>query len=326
MKKINFGIIGCGDVTEIKSGPAFYKVEGSNLLAVMRRDEEKLIDYAKRHGIPKYSTNYMDLMKDKEIDAIYIATPPHMHLFYATEAAKHHKAVYVEKPMALTVAECEEMIRVCNQYKVPLFVAYYRREHDRFKKAKSMIDLREIGEVMSFNYLYSTNVPPLDKNRDWLMDKSIAGGGLLYDIGSHMIDIIMFLFGDLQMATGISSNISGTYEVNDITTGILKFKNGVQGNVHLSFNALESRDELTIIGSRGSIKMSIMSNDFTLYITKEDESYEIPFEQLQHVQLPLIKRIVNTLLDKDDFDRTGIYGLKTQEVLEAFDNNKTWYC
>ena len=141
MTNIHFGIIGCGDVTEKKSGPAFQKLEGSTLYSVMRRNEEKLIDYAQRHGVDKYSTNYLDLLEDPDIDAIYIATPPEMHHFYTVEAAKHGKAVYVEKPMATTVAECEDMIKTCAQYKVPLFVAYYRRAQDKFQKTKNIMNL-----------------------------------------------------------------------------------------------------------------------------------------------------------------------------------------
>lgn len=320
---INFGIIGCGNVTEKKSGPAFQKIEGSNLLSVMRRDEEKLIDYANRHNVPKYSTNYLDLLKDEDINAIYIATPPNMHHFYTLEAAKYGKAVYVEKPMAMNVAECEEMIQACKDNQVPLFVAYYRREHDRFKKIKELIASNEIGEIRSFNYFYTSKLPSGDPNRSWLMTKEIAGGGLLYDIGSHMIDIMIYIFGDVKMAAGISSNQSGALNVNDVTSGILQFKNNIQGSIQLSFNTNETRDELTIIGSHGSIKCSIMLSDFTLHVTKNDTSYELSFPDLEHVQLPLIKRVVNTLLGKDTYDTTGIYGLRTQEILETFENSTT---
>ena len=322
MKKINFGIIGCGDVTEKKSGPAFQKVEGSKLLAVMRRNEEKLIDYATRHNVEKYSTNYLDLLKDKDIDAIYIATPPNMHHFYTLEAAKYGKAVYVEKPMAISVVECEEMIKVCKDNNVPLFVAYYRREQEKFKKAKEIILSGEIGEVRAFNYLYTSKIPDIEPNRNWLVTKEISGGGMLYDIGSHMIDIIIYFFGEINMATGISTNQSKVFGVNDVTTGILEFKNKVQGSIQLSFNGNESKDELVIIGSEGTMKLSIMSND-NLIVTKNDKTYEFSFDAMEHVQMPYIKRVVDTLLGKDNYDATGIYGLKTQEVLEAFENSRT---
>lgn len=322
MKEINFAIIGCGDVTEKKSGPAFQKIEGSNLVAVMRRDEEKVKDYAKRHNVPKYTTDYLELLKDENIQAVYIATPPNMHHFYTLEAAKYGKAIYVEKPMAMSVVECEEMIKVCKEYNVPLFVAYYRRGHDKFKKAKEIIDTKEIGEIRSFNYLYTSKTPTIDPNRAWLLTPEISGGGMLYDIGSHMIDLITYLFGEVEMASGISTNQSRVFDANDVTTGILKFKNHVQGSIQLSFNGNENRDELVIIGSSGSLKFSIMSNE-NIIVTKNGKIYEISFDDMEHVQLPYIKRVVDTLLERDNYDTTGIYGLRTQEVLETFNNSKT---
>lgn len=322
MKEINFGIIGCGDVTEKKSGPAMQKLEGSNLAAVMRRNEEKLIDYAKRHNVPKYSTDYMDLLNDDNIDVIYVATTPNMHHFYTLEAAKHGKGVYVEKPMAVSVDECKEMVKVCKDNNVPLFVAFYRREHKKFKKVKEMIYSNEIGEVRSFNYFFTSKTQVIDPNRPWLTTGEISGGGMLYDVGSHMLDLITFLFGEVKTATGISTNQSKAYKINDVTSGIIKFKNNIQGSIQLSFNGSENRDEMVIVCSNGTLKFSLMTND-NLTIIKDDKTYEISFEDMEHVQMPYIKRIVDTLLGKDDFDTTGIYGLRTQELIETFDNSTT---
>jgi predicted dehydrogenase len=288
----------------------------------MRRDKEKLIDYARRHNIKKYTTDYLDLLRDETVDAVYIATPPNMHHFYTLEAVKYGKAVYVEKPMALTVSECEEMIRVCRDKNVPLFVAYYRREHEKFRKAKALVDSLEIGEIRAFNYLYSSNEPVVNPERAWLLSKEVAGGGLLYDIGSHMIDTLIYLFGDVEMATGISSNQSKTFQVDDVTTGMIRFRSGVQGSLQLSFNGNERQDQLTIIGSKGTLKLSIMSND-PLTLIKDDMNLEFGFDDMEHVQMPLIKRVVDTLRGKDFLDATGIDGLRTQEILETFSNSTT---
>lgn len=319
IKAINFGIIGCGDVTEKKSGPAFQKLEGSNLLAVMRRDEAKLIDYARRHKVPKYSTDYLDLLKDENIDAIYVATPPSMHRFYTLEAAKYGKAVYVEKPMAMSVEECKEMLRVSREYQIPLFVAYYRREHEKFKKAKEIITSGEIGELRAFHYIYTCKTPQIDKSRAWIFSKE-ESGGLLYDIGSHMIDMILYLFGEVKWASGISDNQSKDFKVNDVTTGMIKFKNGTQGSLQLSFNGNRSRDELLVIGSKGTLILSILSND-AITVIKEDKKSTISFPDTEHVQMPYIKRVVDTLLGKDNYDTSGLYGLRTQEILETFENS-----
>lgn len=319
---INFGIIGCGDVTEKKSGPAFQKLEGSTLYAVMRRNEEKLKDYAQRHGVDNYSTNYLDLLEDPTIDAIYIATPPEMHHFYTIEAAKHGKAIYVEKPMATTVAECEDMIETCKKYGVPLFVAYYRRAQDKFQKVKKIIDSHALGDIRSFHYKYTSPLPDLDPERSWILNKKVAGGGLLYDIGSHMIDMLLYLFGDVKMATGLSTNQSQFAEVNDNTSGFIQFKNGVQGSLQLTFNANHHQDELIIEGEKGTLVFSIMSNDpVTLYT--ENNTEEFAFEPIEHVEMPLIKRVVDTLLGKDEFATDGLYGLRTQEILETFENSES---
>ena len=133
MDRVRVGIIGCGKVTEMKSGPAFQKVPGSSLEMVMRRDEEKLISYAARHGVKRYTTDYRELLEDPGIDLVYVATPPDTHAFYTIEAAKRGKAVYVEKPMARTVKECRDMIKACGEAGTPLYVAYYRRGQPKLK-------------------------------------------------------------------------------------------------------------------------------------------------------------------------------------------------
>jgi len=322
MKIVGFGIIGCGDVTEKKSGPAFQKIEGSRLVAVMRRDAAKLADYARRHGVSKYSTNYMDILTDPEIDMVYIATPPHMHYFYTLEAARHGKDVYVEKPMSTSVRECRDMMDACQAHGVKLFVAYYRRGQEKFRRAKAIIDGGEIGQIRSFQYTYACPVPAFNKERAWLLSKKEAGGGLLYDVGSHMVDTLQFILGDVSMAAGISANISKTYDVNDVTSGFLRFSSGVQGAMQLSFHASESRDGVIIYGSEGSLRFSIMDME-PIVLTKNGVEEHFAFEPLEHVQLPYIRHVVRVLQGVEEDDTTGVYGLRTQEILEAFENNGT---
>lgn len=325
MKTIGFGIIGCGDVTEKKSGPAFQKIEGSKLVAVMRRDPIKLADYAVRHGVEKYSTNYLDLLTDPEIDAVYIATPPYMHHFYTLEAARHGKHVYVEKPMAITVQECREMMDACKAHGVKLFVAYYRRGQEKFRKIKEIAESGEIGQVRSFQYTYACPVPVFHKDRSWLLSKKEAGGGLLYDIGSHMVDTLRFVLGDVTMAAGISANISRAYDVSDVTSGFLQFADGVQGALQLSFHAAQNRDEAVIYGSEGSLRFSIMDMEPAV-LQKGGREERYAFEPLEHVQMPYIRHVVRVLQGIEEDDATGISGLRTQEILEAFEEGRAIGC
>lgn len=324
-RPLNVGIIGCGDVTEVKSGPAFQKILGSNLAYVMRRDEEKLKDYARRHGVEKYSTNYKDLLEDEDLDLIYIATPPHMHRFYTEQAAKAKKHVYVEKPMALTVKECEEMVEISKKEGVKLFVAYYRRGQEKFTSTKTIIENEIIGEIRSFQLLYTSTIPTFDPNRPWIYDEKVSGGGKFYDVGSHMIDLLLYLFGDVSYAKGISSNQSHAFDVSDVTSGIITFKNGVQGTVQMNFNAMENRDELLIIGSEGSITLSMMDLE-EVHINLADKGEEVNiFPSLDHVQMPMISDVIDTINGVEilyPLDDTGTYGLRTQEILETFRDSK----
>ena len=138
LNTVHWGIIGVGDVTEVKSGPAFYKSGYSELIAVMRRNAEKAADYAKRHNVPKWYSDGSKLINDPAVDAVYIATPPDSHASYAIEAMRAGKPAYVEKPMAKSYAECQEMLKVSEETGMPLYVAYYRRTLPAFLKAKEL--------------------------------------------------------------------------------------------------------------------------------------------------------------------------------------------
>lgn len=323
MERIRFGIIGCGKVTEVKSGPALQKAPGSSLEMVMRRDEEKLKSYARRHGVARYTTDYLELLSSPDIDAVYIATPPDMHAFYAIEAARHGKAVYVEKPMARTVNECREIVRVCGEMSVPLHVAYYRRGQPKFLKAKELLDSGVIGQARSFTYLYACSAPDPDPERPWLLDREKAGGGMLYDIGSHMIDIILFMLGEPLEVAGCSANLSHKYGTDDTSSALFRFASGVQGVMQLSFSAAEQTDRLWISGDKGSLALSIMSND-PIQLMKDGKTTDFHFDPLQYVQQPYIEKVVRSMLGIERIDSSGKSALLTQEVLEAIDLGRTW--
>lgn len=315
--KVVFGMIGCGDVTERKSGPAFRKLPQTELKWVMRRDRQKLEDYARRHGISHYTTEVMDILEDPEVQAVYIATPPHLHKYYAVLAAAHKKHVYVEKPMALTSEECRVMMKACREHGVKLYVAYYRRGQKKFLTVKNLLEEGVIGELRSFTYQYLRPVPKLDPNRSWLFQEETSGGGVLYDVGSHMIDLFLFLFGKPSLVSGMSGNLSGELSVEDVTTGFLKFQNGVQGTLNITASAGVRMDILTIAGSLGSVSFSIMDQEPVTLITS-GERQVIAFEEPLHSQMELISLVSDSILGRNSYDSSGENGLQTQEILEAF--------
>lgn len=320
---IGFGMIGCGDVTERKSGPAFQKIQGCSLEMVMRRDPRKLEDYARRHGVPRWTTDYRELLDHPAVDAVYIATPPDSHCFYALEAIRRGKPVYVEKPMALSAQEGRRMCAAAKEAGVPLFVAYYRRGQAKFLKARKLLETGAVGGLRSFSYAFAC--PPLtfDPARPWLMDRSLSGGGLLYDVGSHMIDMLLFLMGAPLEVRGISASLGRQHDAADTHSVTFRFQSGAQGAAQFSFSAAENRDELWISGSEGSLSLSVMSNG-PLTLRRPDGTRDFPFAPIEHVEQPFIERVVRSLLGEAGPDATGAGGLLVQELLEAIDGEREW--
>ena len=160
MKQINWGFIGCGEVTEKKSGPAFNEVMGSHVVAVFSRSEMKARSYAERQGIRKWYTDAQALVDDPDVNAIYIATPPSAHATFAIMAMRAGKPCYIEKPLAASYEDCVRINRVSEQTGIPCFVAYYRRYLPYFKKVKEIVDSGELGKILTVQVRFA--VPPRD--------------------------------------------------------------------------------------------------------------------------------------------------------------------
>lgn len=319
---IRWGIIGCGDVTEVKSGPAFNMAENSKLVAVMRRNGSMAEDYAKRHGVPKWYNSAEQLIHDPEVDAVYIATPPSSHKEYTLAAAEAKKPVYVEKPMALNYAECQEMIEKCETMQVPLFVAYYRRALPKFLKIREIISSGILGNISSVEISFLKRPSEKDMRREyhWRIDPAVAGGGYFYDLASHQIDILQFFFGEITSAAGYTINKSDLYKAEDVVSAAFKFSNNITGSGTWNFNSWKDEDVTVIIGDRGSITFSIFGND-PMTVETNSGKENILIENPRHIQLPLIQKIVNELLGRDFSPSTGYSGSETNRVMDWIFNS-----
>jgi len=320
MNKVNWGIIGAGDVAEIKSGPAFNKAANSRLIMVMRRNLEKAEDYARRHAVPGFANNTDDIFNNPEINAVYIATPPSSHAEYTIRAASAGKHVYVEKPMALTYAQCTEMIRACSEHGVKLFTAYYRRELEYFKKVKQLLEQEVIGSVKYAAIKLLLPPQKEDYNRNnlpWRVKPEIAGGGYFYDLASHQFDFLDYLFGPVESARGSSANQLNLYDTEDIVTASFKFKSGIIGSGAWCFTMENSRpvDRSEIIGSEGRVRFSFFQPE-PIEIIKSEESSTFSIDYPSHVQQPLIETVVKDILGQGKCVSTGISGARTNRVLE----------
>ena len=324
MKIINWGIIGCGDVCEKKSGPSFYKIEHSNLEAVMRRDPDKVKDYAMRHKVDKYYTDADLLIADPQVNAVYIATPPNTHMKYAIKAMQAGKPVYVEKPMGMNSAECEEMIRVSEATNQKLFVAFYRRALPYFLKVKELLESEVIGNVLTVEVKQYRSPRLSDltsSDHTWRVNKDIAGEGYFYDLAPHTLDILDFLLGEITDAKGFSANLGQFYEVKDTISAILKFKSGIIGSGRWCFvtSAQTDVDSIIITGTKGEIRFSTFAFSPILLLSDTvSESFDIPSPE--HIQQPLIQTIVDELRGVGKCPSTGVSGARTSRVMDLILN------
>ena len=315
MNKIKWGIIGCGDVTEVKSGPAFQKVNNSELVAVMRRNGELAKDYAKRHNVPKWYDDAQKLINDPDVNAVYVATPPSSHKEYTIMAAKAGKPVYVEKPMALNKRECEEMVKACKAAGVPIYVAYYRRALERFLKIKELVNTKTIGEVRYVNINFQDVVKESPANLPWRVDPNISGGGHFVDLASHMLDFLDYVFGPIKKEKGIASNQAGIYPAEDIVTGTFIFENGTQGIGTWCFSSFERVDHTEIIGDKGKITYSTFDAE-PIKLISEKGTIEFKIDYPQHIQQSLIQTVVDDLTGTGKCPSTGETGIRTTWVME----------
>ena len=307
MKTIRWGIIGCGNVTEVKSGPGFQKATNSELVAVMRRNGALAKDYAQRHGVPKWYDDGQTLIDDPDVDVVYIATPPDAHLAYTRMAAQAGKPVYVEKPMALNFAECQAMIDACTAANVPLWVAYYRRGMTKFNKAKELIAQDAIGDVRCVNVTFLQTVRPYDPdNLPWRVRPEISGGGLFVDLASHILDYLAYMVGPIVMAQGDASNQGSLYAAEDMVTGSWVHESGVHGTGLWCFNSYTRLDQTEIIGSRGKLTFAAFQNDEPVQLTTEEGVIEFTTPEPAHVQQQLIQSIVDELNGVGQCASTGV--------------------
>ncbi|WP_406683684.1 Gfo/Idh/MocA family oxidoreductase [Seonamhaeicola sp. MEBiC1930] len=284
-KTIKWGIIGCGNVTEVKSGPAYKMTEGFELVAVMRRDEAKAKDYAERHQIKKYYSDADALINDEEIDAVYIATPPDSHKYYALKVADAGKICCIEKPMTPSYSDSLFIYNTFKQKNTPLFVAYYRRSLPRFLKVKEWLNSNQIGEVRHINWIQTKPASNKDKSKvyNWRTDSKIAPGGYFDDLASHGLDLFAFLLGDYADASGFATNQQGYYNAPDAVTANWIHDSGATGSGTWDFGADDHLDKAVIFGNKGKIEFAVF-HDKPLVLTSSNKNESLILENPKHIQ------------------------------------------
>lgn len=311
-KPLHWGIIGCGNVTEMKSGPAFNKTPGSTLTAVMRRDGEKAKDYADRHTVPKWYDDAHSLIHDPEVTAIYIATPPSSHEVYAIEALKAGKPVYLEKPMSTTVDSCIRIAEFADQCNGKLSIAHYRRALPKFKHIKKCIDEKTIGDIRCIRLSMLQPFRPGTAETGWRVDPSVGGlGGLFYDLAPHQLDILLWIFGKAKNTMGISGNQLKAYASRDAVAGMAMYGENILFNGIWCFSVDEhqQQDICEIIGSKGKIQFSFFGHELQIETGEIQET--LNFTPLDHIQQPMIQMVA------DYFSNGGMNPCSAEDAIES---------
>ncbi|MDQ7988727.1 MAG: Gfo/Idh/MocA family oxidoreductase [Candidatus Dactylopiibacterium sp.] len=317
-KDIRWGILGCGEVTEVKSGPGFRKAEGSQLVAVMRRNRELAADYARRHGVPRWYDDAEALIADPEVDAVYVATPPAAHKPLALLCAAAGKPCYLEKPMALNHAESQAIVQAFAARGVPLFVAYYRRAMPRFAKIRELVQGGAIGAVRFAHLVLRQPMPAEDldpASQPWRVDPAMAGGGRFVDMGSHQLDFLDDLFGPVTDAHGFARASHAQARVEDTVCASLRFASGVIATASWCFASPDRLDRCEIVGERGRLVFATFDETpVELFTAEGHEQYAIP--NPVHVQQPLIQNVVDCLHGRATPLSTGETAARTDAVID----------
>jgi predicted dehydrogenase len=317
METVKWGIIGCGDVAEVKSGPAFQNVTGSELIGVMRRNGEKAKDFAERHGVPIYTNNAEDLLQHTDINAIYVATPPSTHLAYAKAALAAGKYVYLEKPMALTSQEAGEIVTAVKNSDKKLSVAHYRRKLPAFEKVKALLDESAIGSVLfaDIQILQPRNSDIVaNSEENWRLNPTVSGGGYFYDLAPHQIDLMYHYFGAFEKIDGYAT--AQKNKVEDTVNGIIQFESGVQFRGVWNFTAADNykKEECIIYGTLGSIRFSFYGDTVILNDRKGETVFE--FKNPKHIQQPMIAAVVSYFLGNTENPCPAEDGITVMQAME----------
>jgi len=320
MKKtapIRWGMIGCGNVTELKSAPAYQQTDGFELVSVMGRNEEKVRDYASRHDIENFYTDADALISASEVDAVYIATPPDSHLHYALKVAEAGKPCCIEKPLAPSFAACKSICEAFEEKKLPLFVAYYRRSLSHFLQIKEWLDLECIGTVRQVSWHLAKPPKPIDllDRYNWRTDVTIAPGGYFDDLACHGLDLIAFLLGDFKKVSGVSQNQQGFYPAKDAFVAHWLHESGVTGVGSWNFGCGLLQDRLEIVGSKGRIECAVFEEKPIRLVTKSIQK-EVQIPHPKHIQAPHVLQMRNTLLRGKDHPSTGRTATHTTWIMD----------
>ncbi|HEX8190212.1 MAG TPA: Gfo/Idh/MocA family oxidoreductase [Pyrinomonadaceae bacterium] len=315
-RRVGWGLVGCGDIARRRVAPALRDLDECELVAVSRADAARAESFAAEFGAKRWHADWRELLKAPDVEAVYVATPVRLHAEQAVAAAEAGKHVLCEKPMALTVAECERMNAAAGANGVLLGVAYYRRFYPSVERVKLILESGEIGvPVVAQVNAFERFDPAPGHPRRWLLDKRQSGGGPMFDFGCHRVEVLLNLFGDVKAVKGLAANVLFAREVEDTACALLQFERGTQGVISVTHAAREPQDTLEIFGSEGSVRVGVLNEGRLQIRTKDGERTE---SHPPHANLhrPLVEDFTRAVLEGRPPRVDGVVGRKVSEILE----------
>jgi len=305
---IKWGLIGCGDIARKRVAPALRDAPMCELIAVSRARAELAESFARDFGARRWHSDWRELVADEEIDAVYVATPVHLHSEQTIAAAEAGKHVLCEKPMAMDVAECDRMIAACRANGVKLGVAYYRHFYPVVRRVKELLDSRELGvpiiaQINAFEWFD----PEPSNPRAWLIQKEFSGGGPMFDFGCHRIEVLLNVFGAVREVKATLANTYFHREVEDLATAIFQFESGTCATLTVAHSAREPQDTLDMFCSQGSIHIPVLNQGTMRVLSAAGERTE-KHPNHPNIHQPLIEDFANAILQNRDPKVSGEIG------------------
>lgn len=316
MKKLNWGLIGCGDISQKRVAPALRDLANCNLVAVNRARYDLAESFAHDFGANRWYADWQDMLKDENVEAIYIATPVNLHAEQTIAAAKAGKHILCEKPMAMNTQECEQMIAACEKNNVKLSIAYYRHFYPVIERIKTILNSGQIGKgiMATINAFEKFDRKP-GEPRYWLLEKEKSGGGPMMDFGCHRIEVLLNLLGDINDVRAIIETIHFDRSVEDTAVALFKFNTGMRGVLNVNHAIFESQDTLDIWATEGSIHVSTLNKGDLTIVTDEGKTTE-SHPPHKNVHLPHIEAFTHSVLYDTPTPVDGNDGKKVTTILD----------
>ena len=303
---LNWVVVGIGDISTRRVIPAIRSEPRSRLYGVVTRDKSK------GGGVADHVwDNLDDALADPQIDAVYIATPVALHAPQSIKALQAAKHVLCEKPAAMNYAEASEMVRVAGESGKLLGVAYYRRLYPKVQRARELLAQGTIGQPVLAEANSHTASPAHGSFRSWLLDPKLAGGGPLFDVASHRIDLMNYLFGKPVRVTGMRSNAVFDWPIEDNATALIEYESGIRAIVDVRWHSDVVRDQFRILGTKGELNLDPLSAPELTYPGGSDH---LPAHANLH--FPMIENFVAAVLDGALLVSSGESAIWTDWVTE----------